>query len=554
MNRLALKKPLVNCGVVLLIILCMAFRYFTINDMLPSGFALLRNVIHLCLLAFWAVSLHLRIIHAHVRRYLTAVSVMMILWLSIKAINYSVDNTDMNRMFWYFYYIPMLFIPLVAVFISILLGNAEDYRLPKKVKLLYVPTTLLYLLVLTNDFHETVFSFPEGMKTPLNYKHEAGYYVIFAWIALCALTAFFIMLFKCRIPRRKTFLFLPLIPIALSLVYSIMYIRKVDLVLLFAGDMTAVHCLLIAAAFEGCIECGLIQSNTGYNELFNATTLPIQITDANFLAKNTSSAMKKRLVQDKLQMMTDDTVLIDENTLLKRHPLRDGWVFWEEDISELKSINKELKQTWEELKDTGNDLTAEKEQNEKFLRLSEENRLYDMMERETSGQIARLKECLNEIRNTKDLDKAKKLLKQITIIGTYIKRRNNLIFAGAGCGFVSVRELRLCLNESVENLSLYGVKCKSIVNGDGLLPIQQAAAAYDLFEAVVEIELKSLKSLLVFVEVREYLEINICVFGNEPLLGIKDKFLNTDFTEDEDGLKYVSQTLQCGKAVFNGQD
>ena len=554
MNRLNLKKLLVISSVVMLIILSMGFRYFTINNSLPAGFGMLRNVIHVSLLTFWAASLRLRIIHTHVRRYLMAVSAMMILWLLLKAINYSIDYMNVNRMFWYLYYIPMLFIPLFAVFISMLLGNAEDYRLPGKVKLLYIPTVLLLLLVLTNDFHEIVFSFPLGLKSPRNYRHETGYYIIFAWIALCALTAFFIMLSKCRIPRRKTFLFLPLVPIVLSLVYSVMYIRKVSLVLMLAGDMTVTHCLLIAAAFEGCIECGLIQSNIGYNELFNATTLPIQITDTNYMAQNTSAAMKNTFTQDKLSKMTDDTILIDENTLLKRHSLHDGWVFWKEDISELKNLNRELKQTQEELKDTGNDLEVEKEQNEKLLHLSEENRLYDMMESETLGQVTKLKECLNEIRKTEDLVKAKKLLGQIIIIGTYIKRRNNLIFVGAGSGEVSVQELRLCINESMENLSLYGIECKVIVSGDGLLPIQQAAAVYDLFEAVVEAELASLKSLLISVDVKECVDINICAMGNEQLGNLTVKFPGADFTEDEDGLKYVTQTLQFRKAVSNGQD
>ena len=554
MKRLPLKRLLVVSGVLMLIALCMGLRVFTRNNMLPSGFGMLRNVIHVSLLALWAVSLRLRIIHTHVRRYLMAVSIMMILWLLLKAINYSIDNMDVNRWLWYLYYIPMLFIPVFALFVSMLLGNAEDYRLPRIVKLLYIPTAILLMLVLTNDFHEMVFSFPEGVKTPLIYKHEAGYYVIFAWIALCALTAFFIMLSKCRIPRKKAILFLPLIPIVLSLIYSVMYIRNVSLVLLLAGDMTVTHCLLIAAAFEGCIECGLIQSNIGYNELFNATTLPIQITDTNFLKQNTSLAMKETLPQDKLSQMNDDTVLIGENTLLKRHPLRDGWVFWKEDISELKNINRELRQTQEELKDTGNDLAVEKEQNEKLLRLSEENRLYDMMESETSDEVSMLKECLEKIHTTDDLEESRRLLKQIIIIGTYIKRRNNLIFAGAKSGFVSVQELRLCLNESMENLTLYGADCKSIVNGDGLLTIQQAAEIYDLFEAVAEAELMSLKSLLISVEIMEYIDINICVYGDEALYGLKDKFPNSDITEDEDGLKYISQTLELRKAAQNGQD
>ena len=49
----------------------------------------------------------------------------------------------------------MLFIPLLCVLVALSLGKPENYRLPKWTGLLYLPTTLLLLLVLTNDLHHT---------------------------------------------------------------------------------------------------------------------------------------------------------------------------------------------------------------------------------------------------------------------------------------------------------------------------------------------------------------------------------------------------------------
>ena len=53
----------------------------------------------------------------------------------------------------------MLLIPMLSVFVSQSLGKGEDFRLPRWTKLLYLPTLLLLLLVLTNDLHQQVFSF-----------------------------------------------------------------------------------------------------------------------------------------------------------------------------------------------------------------------------------------------------------------------------------------------------------------------------------------------------------------------------------------------------------
>ena len=200
---------------------------------------------------------------------------------------------------------------------------------------------------------------------------------------------------------------------------------------------------------------------------------------------------------------------------------------------------QELELTCDELRDVGDVLAAENAQHARLLKLTEENRLYDMMEAQTARQIAMLQERLTELKKTDDPARAERLLGQIIVIGTYIKRRNNLIFVGVQRGSISVQELRLCLNESAENLCLYGAECSALIKGDGQLSIEQATAAYSLFEAVVEAELDSLRSLLVSIEVGDALHMNLCISGEAPLRHLKDSFPALEWEEDEDGLQYV---------------
>ena len=547
MSKIRRKSLLAALIALPLIALAMSLRYLTLIGILPSSVMLLRSAIHICLLTAWGISVRTRIIQTQVRRYLLAIVVMMALWILLKTVKHSIDSTDIKRWLWYFYYIPILFIPSVALFVSMSLGKAENFRLPLWTKLLYAPSASLFFLVLTNDLHQFVFSFPSGVMTDLDYRHEIGYYVVLGWVLICALTSFVIMLIKCRIPRSKTILVLPLLPLGLTFLYTAAYIRSVRLVLLLAGDMTITHCLLISAVFECCIQCGLIQSNMGYDDLFAATTLPVQITDPDFSVRYTSAAIREPIPQDELRKMTADTVEIDGDTLLKRHPLRGGWVFWEEDISELNRLHEALELTRDELRDTGNILAAENAQREKHLRLSEGNRLYDMMEAQTSRQITMLRNCLTEIRKTEDSNNAEKLLGQAIVIGTYIKRRNNLIFVCAQCGVISSQELRLCLNESVESLNLYGVECMAFVNGDGSFTMEQATQIYDLFEAVVEEGLESLKSLLISIEIKQSVEVNICALSTKLLCRLKERFPAIEWVQDEDGLQYITQKPEESK-------
>ena len=488
----------------------------------------------------WCYSLWTRIVQTQVRRYLLVISALMVLWILLRSIKFSIENTDAERWLWYFYYFPMLFIPMLSIFVSRSLGKGEDFRLPRWTKLLYVPTLLLLLLVLTNDLHQQVFSFPSGVLSDRAYRHESGYFFVLAWEALCAGFAFLSMVKNCRIPRSRRIRWLPLVPLALSLAYACAYVKKVHWVWVLAGDMTVSQCLIFASILECCIQCGLIPSNLGYDELFEATSLPVQITDHAFCSQYVSVAMQGALPQSELRQMQQDTVHLGDDTLLKRHRLRRGWVFWKEDISALNQVQQELELTRDELRDTGDVLAAENAQRARWLKLTEENRLYDMMEAQTARQIAMLRDLLAELQKTEDPDRARHLLGQVIIIGTYVKRRSNLIFVGVQRGAISVQELRLCLNESSENISVYGADCKAIVKGEDQLTVEQATQVYDLFEAVVETELESLRALLISIEVGKRVEVAIGVSAAEPLRGLHTRFPGLEWEQDEDGLQYVT--------------
>ena len=547
MSKATKKSLLYALGVLALIAFAMWLRYASRHIFHSPVVNHLRSGIYVFLFSAWCYSLWIRIVQTQVRRYLLAISVLMVLWILLRSIKFSIENTDAERWLWYFYYFPMLFIPMLSVFVSRSLGKGEDFRLPRWTKLLYFPTLLLLLLVLTNDLHQQVFSFPSGVLSDRVYRYESGYFFVLGWEALCAGFAFLSMVKNCRIPCSRRIRWLPLVPLALSLAYAYAYVKKVHWVWVLAGDMTVSQCLIFASILECCIQCGLIQSNLGYDELFEATSLPVQITDRAFRSQYVSVAMQGALPQSELRQMQQDTVHLGDDTLLKRHKLRRGWVFWKEDISALNQIRKELELTRDELRDTGDVLAAENAQRARWLKLTEENRLYDMMEAQTARQIAMLRDLLAELQKTEDLGRARHLLGQVIIIGTYIKRRSNLIFVGVQRGAISVQELRLCLNESSENISVYGADCKTIIKGEGQLTVEQATQVYDLFEAVVEAELESLRALLISIEVGKWVEVALCVSAAEPLCGLCARFPGLEWEQDEDGLQYVTRKLERSK-------
>ena len=538
-------------GALVLIMIAMMIRYGSraFPDW-PRYVGQIRSGIYISLFVLWGVSLGTRILQIQTRPVLTAIAGLMVLWLVLRSVKYVADSEDVRRYLWYFYYLPMLMIPTLFVAVAMNLGKPESYRLPKWMLLLHIPALVLLVLVLTNDVHQLVFRFPAGQLTDEEYSYGAGYYVVAAWSGLCAICALGMILYKCRIPHTNVFLWLPLLPFGLTVIYTVCYIRGVYWVWALAGDITVTMCVLIAATVESCIQSGLILSNQGYETLLDLTTIPTQITNENYEVRFASKTIRS-LPPQILAKATANSYALDGHTLLKGHSVEGGYVFWQEDISKLVEVTVALQNTQGELRDTGDLLKAENDQRTRWLRITEQNRLYDLIEQQTSHQMQLLEELLEALRRTESLSQAKDTLGQIVVIGTYIKRRSNLIFvAGQRCT-VAAEELRLCLNESAANLRLYGVDCQANLELEGQLSQDTAYAIYDLFEAVVEAALPKLSSLLLYAGFQEdRISLRLSVLGEGDYGQVCRRFPGVSLETDEDGIRYFTCDLEGGKPTW----
>ena len=119
---------------------------------------------------------------------------------------------------------------------------------------------------------------------------------------------------------------------------------------IFSSDMTAALCLLFALIIESCIQCGLIPSNTGYAQLFAASTISAQITDQSgkcIYQSQDSECIAPEIVRQVVQC----PIMLENGIRLSGKPILGGYVLWKENLSELQEIVRELEDRKEELKD-----------------------------------------------------------------------------------------------------------------------------------------------------------------------------------------------------------
>lgn len=452
-----------------MVLSAIALRVLGKFDILEVPGGILRSLIYIALYIGWGISVSKRIIQVQVRHYLIAVSALMVFWFVIRSMRYFfITDIGISRQLWYWYYLPMLFIPLFSLFVAISLGKPENARLSKTALLLLsVPTVLCLLLVLTNDLHQLVFSFPEGeVWTDSNNGYTFGYYIVLGWEILCALAAFVIMIIKCRLSYRKKYL--PFLLLACSIVYAFIYVSGVEWMQLIGGDITAAQCLMFTGILESCIQCGLIQTNTGYEELFMVSRLGAQIMDqGNTVCLASSNA--GGLTDEQRMSAKTHPVLADKTTLIKSKPIRFGHVLWQEDVSELTEAIEQIEENCRDLSERNRLRQENLETKKTILSLQEKNRAADVLNRETAGQISMIENLLTQYDTENDAKKREKLLAGAAVLGAYIKRYGNLLLVSHREETADIRDLSRCFEDSFVNLELLDVKCLCTLPADVIL-------------------------------------------------------------------------------------
>lgn len=477
-----------NNGIIVavLIVCAVVLRVLGKFDILKVPGGILRSLIYIALYIGWGISVSKRIIQVQVRHYLIAVSGLMVFWFVIRSMRYFfITDIGIARQLWYLYYLPMLFIPLFSLFVAISLGKPENARLSKTARLLlYIPTVLCLLLVLTNDLHQLVFSFPEGeVWTDDNMSYSFGYFFVIGWEILCSLAAFVIMIIKCRLSYRKKYL--PFLMLACSIVYALIYVSGVEWMQLIGGDITAAQCLMFTGILECCIQCGLIQTNTGYRAMFEAGSIGAQIVDTDWHIRYASSNAPK-LPSDMMRSAESEAAKPDNNTLLRSSKIPGGHVLWQEDITDITALLEKLEENRKTISES-NDVEQENYKTKvKINTVREKNRLYDRLQAQTAHQIELLDQLLTQYEAQSDPEIRRSLLAKAAVIGAYIKRRGNLMFIGEKSDVTDTAELTACLDESFANLELMGVECAIDIPDKNSIYTRDAIRVYDFFEAVTE--------------------------------------------------------------------
>ena len=492
---------------------------------LPSAACfLLTNLIYIGLAMAWGFSISRRILHRNDRRWLLLGCAMAMLWLFLRAVkNRFFSNDTITRHLWYGYYVPQILAPLFSLFAALQLGRREGDALSHKWYLLFIPATLLIGGILTNDLHQMAFrATPDAVALEADYTHGWVYYLAMTWIVGLLLATGIIVYRKCRVSESRRYAWIPLCVFLGGFVLCALSFANIYTF----HKMPECFCLTFAAFWESCLQVGLLPTNGHYRYFFSESTVAAQIVDGHgtpvYRAKNAPNLTPKQL-----DAAAHESILLNSDTRLQSAPVQDGRIYWVEDISKINRIQVQLAEINAQLSEENELIQAENALKRQCTQIEEKNRLMDEMIALVQPQLLQINRLLEEesIQN----------LKQICLLGAYVKRRINLALICDKKTVVPVDELSHCIRESLTYLTQYGAVCALHQEGKDGVSSRDAQTAYDFFEDYLEAALPSLSALMVRVECGERFSIRLMI-------------------EEAAGLPKVGKYMTRGQLIIDNAD
>lgn len=441
----------------------------------------------------WGVSVSYRIVQKNIRICLVISATLMLLWMALRAIKYNspADINTYGRYLWYSYYIAMVFLPLMMFFATLNIGKPENTNNRKY--LLIIPAAVLVLLVMTNDFHQLAFVFePDFHNWNKQYSYGPVYYVIVVWIFMLVLSSIVLSINQCRISATRKKLWIPIVIILVAIIYTVWNNLNHGYSGLRIYNVPEVFCFASIALWESLIQIGLVPSNTGYGNFFNASNLNALIFDnegnMKYRSKNAANVSKNVVLKN------GNSVVIDENIILKKHNIKGGKAVWTEDISAINRINRELSEIKEQISEYNVILKSEAELKKRRAAVTEQNKLYDNITEFIRPQLCDLENILKNIENNSGDISVN--YARACVVNVYIKRISNLFIMAKSRKMLNAFELENSIRELAEYISVYGISCSFFSNVSGEISAEKSIAIFKFIGEFIRLKMNCTDALL----------------------------------------------------------
>ena len=526
------------------VVLCIASAYWQISKRIFPADAIrpvLIYSLYATLLAIWCVAIHSRVTQRNMRIYLTAENILMLFGMTIRFIQemywyrFTIDVLSINdillmRFSGYCTNIAFILIPLFGFYASFGLTKTEEYRFNRIWHFLLVPAASLTLIVLTNDVHHFVYKLTyDETRSTLYYHPNIGFNILIGWTFSLLLLRIFMIYRRSlypgwfmtkeekndsrRINGTRLTKLVPLLFTVLIALANIPYIATSFVVEFELLEQEVTLFFLEILVWESCILVGMVPVNTHYDEVFDRSTIAMQIIDKdgrNYLRSHGAPIITPAMF-NKLKEIK--SVRTPEGIDIHIQPIHGGYSVWQNDVSQTIAVIEELCQSLEELEKDAvfiqNELAIKSEE----VAIKEQNAIYNRLITDVGRQISLIRNNLDECCNASDKNL---IFKKICSIGIYIKRRCHLRLVEQSDGAISNAELQLSFYEIINYLNDAGIKAEVLWHTTKNLSPEFAIYTLDVFEALLEQELLNIYAISIDFKTDATIFVQVKFCGDVP--------------------------------------
>lgn len=499
-------------------------------------------VLYTVVIFLWMHNMINRVLRHSVVTRFRLIGILLICYLTVRTVKYEIfiNNEDAVRIIRNFYFVFPLILTQLVFLTSLHVGKSERENISKYWNLLWIPTCVSALLILTNDYHELVFSVDPNARG-LNMYGPVFYFVIIyiGILALCTLVFTMMPSFK---NRHLASVNLPIFILFIWGFYTFLFMIGWEpfeyIKIIFKS--AEFNILMVLLFIDSLVFMRLLPSNRGYESFLQLSSLNIGIVDS-----NKEMIFRPKKYSDIDLALVDKAILnpifIDEDTLLESANITGGTSFWFVDFTDFNNLKRKLLSMSEDMLNENELLKANNALEKSMVKVEEAREIREHIHMKLKPQFDQLKYILMNIPEYEDSFEVK--LKHACFLDVYIKRYSNLFLITKNKKILELAELRLAFSESLDYLKLSDVNTSLDWDLKGRFDAKYCLDLYEIFQYALEFYMPGIDILQVSLYRKDRIPtLSIKITGVEPksfLSKYKDTYadrgvlIDEDLTEDE---------------------